>query len=81
MTMMKRLSFILILALVAMAAQAQLLWKVSGNNLARPSYILGTYHFAPAAMIDKIPGMQQAFDGCDVVVGELENESMLSPES
>lgn len=78
---MKRLSFILILALVAMAAQAQLLWKVSGNNLARPSYILGTYHFAPAAMIDKIPGMQQAFDGCDVVVGELENESMISPES
>lgn len=78
---MKKLFFILSLALVAMAAQAQLLWKVSGNNLARPSYILGTYHFAPAAMIDKIPGMQQAFEGCDVVVGELENESMLSPES
>lgn len=78
---MKKLFFILSLALVAMAAQAQLLWKVSGNNLARPSYILGTYHFAPAAMIDKIPGMQQAFEGCDVVVGELENESMISPES
>lgn len=78
---MKRLSLILTLALFALAAQAQLLWKVSGNNLSRPSYILGTYHFAPAAMIDKIPGMQEAFDGCDVVVGEIENENMMSPES
>jgi hypothetical protein len=78
---MKRLSLILIIALVALTSHAQLLWKVSGNGLGRPSYILGTYHFAPAAMIDKIPGMQQAFEGCDVVVGELENESMLSPES
>lgn len=78
---MKRLSLILIIALVALTSHAQLLWKVSGNGLGRPSYILGTYHFAPAAMIDKIPGMQQAFEGCDVVVGEIENESMLSPES
>ena len=78
---MKRLSLILSLMLLALVAQAQLLWKVSGNNLSRPSYILGTYHFAPAAMIDKIPGMQQALEGCDVVVGEIENESMLNPKS
>ena len=78
---MKRLSLILIIALVALTSHAQLLWKVSGNGLSRPSYILGTYHFAPEVMIDKIPGMQQAFDGCDVVVGELENETMLDPKS
>ncbi|MBR5725974.1 MAG: TraB/GumN family protein [Muribaculaceae bacterium] len=78
---MKRLSLILALAVLALAAQAQLLWKVSGNNLSRPSYILGTYHFAPATMIDKIPGMDQAFEGCDVVVGEIENENMLDPKS
>ena len=78
---MKRLSLILALAVLALAAQAQLLWKVSGNNLSRPSYILGTYHFAPASMIDKIPGMDQAFEGCDVVVGEIENENMLDPKS
>ena len=81
MNIMKRLSLILTLALLVLTAQAQLLWKVSGNNLARPSYILGTYHFAPAAMIDKIPGMQQAFDGCDVVVGELEGNDLLNPQS
>ena len=78
---MKRLSLVLIIALVALTSHAQLLWKVSGNGLSRPSYILCTYHFAHAVMIDKIPGMQQAFDGCDVVVGELENETMLDPKS
>ena len=77
--MMKKLSLILALVVFALAAQAQLLWKVSGNNLLRPSYILGTYHFAPASMIDAIPGTAEAFEGCDVVVGEIENENMLDP--
>ena len=77
---MKRLSLILALVLVALATQAQLLWKVSGNNLGRPSYILGTYHFAPGSMLDKIPGMEQAIQDCDVVVGELEKDSMIGGE-
>ena len=78
---MKKFSLILALVFVAIAAQAQLLWKVSGNGLGRPSYIMGTYHFAPASMMDKIPGMQQALEGCDIVVGELEKENMMSQES
>lgn len=78
---MKKFSLILALVFVAIAAQAQLLWKVSGNGLGRPSYIVGTYHFAPASMMDKIPGMQQALEECDIVVGELEKESMMSQES
>lgn len=77
--MMKRISLILVIALVALASQAQLLWKVSGNGLERPSYILGTYHLAPASMLDEIPGMDQAFEGCDVVVGELKKEDMMNP--
>lgn len=77
---MKRLSLILALVLVALALQAQLLWKVSGNGLGRPSYILGTYHFAPGSMLDKIPGMEQAIQDCDVVIGELEKESMIGSE-
>ena len=77
---MKRLSLLLAVLMLALASQAQLLWKVSGNGLARPSYVMGTYHFAPASMIDKIPGMQEAFAGCDVVVGEIEREDMMNPE-
>ena len=63
---------------LALASQAQLLWKVSGNGLARPSYILGTYHFAPSSMMEKIPGMQQALEGCDIVVGEIKQEELTS---
>lgn len=78
---MKKILLLFALMMLAFASQAQLLWKVSGNGLSRPSYIMGTYHFAPASMMEKIPGMQQALEGCDVVVGEIEKESLLNSES
>ncbi|MBQ6080550.1 MAG: TraB/GumN family protein [Muribaculaceae bacterium] len=79
--MRKRLLLTLAVSLLAITASSQLLWKVTGNNLARPSYIMGTYHMAPASMMDKIGGMEQALQGCDVVVGEIEKESLLSQEA
>ena len=78
---MKRLSLLVALVMLALASQAQLLWKVSGNGLGRPSYIMGTYHFAPATMMEKIPGMAQAFEGCDVVVGEIDKEEMMNSDT
>ncbi len=78
---MRRLSLMLAVMMLALASQAQLLWKVSGNGLARPSYIMGTYHFAPASMIDEIPGIKQALEGCDVVVGEIDKQEMASPDA
>lgn len=77
---MKRLSLILAVVLLAVAAQAQLLWKVTGNGLGRPSYIFGTHHMAPSTMIDQIKGIDQAISGCDIVVGEVEKDSLTSPE-
>ena len=77
---MKRLSLILAVLMLTVAAQAQLLWKVSGNGLGRPSYIFGTHHMAPATMIDQIKGMDEAISGCDIVVGEVEKDSLMSPE-
>ena len=78
---MKRLSLIIAVLTVALASQAQLLWKVSGNDLGRPSYIFGTHHMAPASMIDQIAGINAAIDGCDIVVGEVEKDSLMSQES
>ena len=78
---MKRLALMVAVLMLAVASQAQLLWKVSGNGLARPSYIMGTYHFAPASMMEKIPGMQQALDGCDIVVGEIDKEEMMGQDA
>jgi len=78
---MKRFLLISILCLLALASQAQLLWKVSGNGLSRPSYILGTHHMAPASMIDEISGMDIAIEGCDIVVGEVEKDSLMGQEA
>ena len=78
---MKRLSLIIAVLSVALASQAQLLWNVSGNDLGRPSYIFGTHHMAPASMIDQIAGINAAIDGCDIVVGEVEKDSLMSQES
>ena len=77
---MKRLSLIIAVLMLAVASQAQLLWKVSGNGLGRPSYIFGTHHMAPSSMIDQIKGMEDAIEGCDIVVGEVEKDSLMSPE-
>ena len=77
---MKRLTLVLGLLLVATTVHAQLLWKVTGNGLGRPSYILGTHHMAPSTMIDQIKGMNEAIAGCDIVVGEVEKDSLMSPE-
>lgn len=70
----------LALVMIALAGHAQLLWKVSGNGLGRPSYIFGTYHMAPSSMIDRIAGIDQAIEACDVVVGEVEKDSLMSSE-
>ena len=77
---MKRISLIIALVLVALVSQAQLLWKVTGNGLGRPSYIFGTHHMAPSTMIDQIKGLDVAIAGCDIVVGEVEKDSLMSPE-
>lgn len=75
---MKRISLIFVLVLVALVSQAQLLWKVSGNGLGRPSYIFGTHHMAPSTMIDQIKGLDVAIAGCDIVVGEIEKDSLMA---
>ena len=46
----------------AFSAQAQLLWKVEGNGLAKPSYIFGTHHVAPSDMISRVSGLTEALD-------------------
>lgn len=41
---MKKILGILLFIGIALNANAQLLWKISGNSLEKPSYILGTHH-------------------------------------
>lgn len=71
----------LLLLMAAITVQAQLLWKVSGNGLQKPSYIIGTYHLAPVSFTDSIKGLKAAMDATEQVYGELVMADLTSPEN
>ena len=77
---MKRLLTLLMVAAVALGAQAQLLWKVSVNGLQKPSYIFGTYHLAPLSTKDSIAALPQAMQDAQQVYGEVVMADMMKPE-
>lgn len=67
----------LILSVVTVSAQDKqvytgaLLWKVSGNGLEKPSYILGTHHLVHVNFVDNISGLRNVIENTDQTVGEL----------
>ena len=50
---MKKILIFAMLALVSLSSQAQLLYKISGNGLKEPSYVIGTYHLAKVSQGDE----------------------------
>ena len=79
---MKKTAMItLVLFMAAVSLKAQLLYKISGNGLTAPSYIVGTYHLAPASFADSIPGIRQAMDNCQQVYGEVAIDKMMNADS
>lgn len=77
---MKKIFALLMLLCITLGADAQLLWKISGNGLDKPSYLFGTHHVAPLSMKDSIAGMPEALKGTSQVYGELVMEDMMKPE-
>ena len=75
--------FLLAVALIASItyAQAQILYRISGNGLKEASYVVGTYHLAPASFVDSIPGMRQAMEQTHQVCGELDMMDAFKPEN
>lgn len=77
--MKKTFLSLLLLILTVVTASAQdvkklsgsLLWKVSGKDLAQPSYILGTHHLLNSTFSDSIAGLKTALNNTNQVVGEL----------
>ena len=60
---------------------AQLLYKISHKDLDKPSYIVGTYHLAPATFVDSIPGARAALNAVEMVCGEVVMSEMESKEN
>jgi uncharacterized protein YbaP (TraB family) len=80
--MMKKITTLLTLCLgIALSANAQLLYKVSGNGLSQPSYIFGTHHLAPLSVKDQIASLPQAIADTKQVYGELVMADATKPES
>ena len=79
---MKRILTILALSLLCLTSNAQLVWKISGNGIKKPSYILGTHHGCPFTYCDSIPGLMKAFDKVDNIIGEINMIELaeMSPE-
>lgn len=78
---MKKICLMLLLLMAAVTMQAQLLWKISGNGLQKPSYIIGTYHLAPVSFTDSIKGLKAALDASEQVYGEIVMADLTSPEN
>ncbi len=79
---MKRILFAAFLLFTTLTfVQAQLLWKISGNGLSKPSYIIGTYHLAPVSFVDSIPGLNEAMNSSEQVYGEIIMDEMKTPEN
>lgn len=51
--------------------EAGLLWKISGNNLEKPSYIFGTLHVICPDQFVEFPGIDQALENTSRIVLEL----------
>ncbi len=79
---MKKYILTLLFLLVAVTGMdAQIFWKISGDGLDRPSYLLGTHHLAPVAVLDSLPGFDGILESVDLVYGELVMSDAMSPSS
>lgn len=76
---MKKILFSIAAIAMALSSQAQLLWKVTGGDSKGDSYIFGTHHIAPVAILDSIQGFSDALNSVSTVYGELEMAEMTSP--
>ena len=78
---MKRFLTLLLVIATTLGAQAQLLWKVSGNGLDKPSYLFGTYHLASLGIKDSIAALPQVQQDVQQVYGEIIMADMMKPET
>ena len=78
---MKKLFFLALVLLSSMSVNAQLLYKISGNGLSKPSYIVGTHHFSSLDIVNKINGIFDALKETDQVYGELNMDDVTKMDS
>lgn len=81
----KLLIFTLSLLFSVLGASAQtsdftgaILWKISGNDLKNPSYIIGTNHIINNDFLQSIKGLAQAQMNTAQVIGEIDMDELVA---
>ena len=75
---MKKILIVFMLLFVAVGANCQLLWRVTGGNCYKPSYIFGTIHLETSNFIDSVPGLAEAISDVDAIYGEVVQDDLMS---
>ena len=52
--------------------KAGILWKISGNELSQPSYLLGTHHAFPEEFVYRIPQFSETFYSIEQLIVEID---------
>lgn len=58
------------------APTGSVLWKISGNGLTSPSYIIGTHHIITKEILDDFKGIDEALSNTEQVVGEIDMDEI-----
>lgn len=78
--MRKTISMMFLMCMITLGANAQLLYKITGKDLQKPSYVIGTYHLASASFADSIPGFHKAMEEVEQVYGEVSMDGEFSAD-
>ena len=78
---MKKITMIALMLTMALGVNAQLLYKISGNGLSKPSYVFGTYHIGNIDIVNKVPGVFDALTETDQVYGEVKYDDISNADS
>lgn len=61
-------------------SKSSLLWRISGNGLVKPSFLLGSYHTVHYSFLDSINDFQNSFEKVEQVLVEKQEYNVLHNE-
>lgn len=70
--MKTKLTFLILLIFLSISSQAQLLYKIEGKDLQKPSYIYGTIHIMPKKQFAISESITTALKECDALAMEVD---------
>lgn len=74
-------SFLIAFCALSFGLNAQLMWKITGNGLAKPSYLFGTHHLIDKEQIKGFDKAVSVAKESDAVVGEMDMTDMAAAQT